>query len=585
LDEQNRWPDWVRLLQGWQPAPQPRVTGEIQRWPVYRETARFKRLAGYLEGVFRTAPGEAPPLPAGVPELLKKIFQRRTRVDEKHLLAALAPAAAALATTPDDLARRLLAGGWLGRWVRLQADEKSISSVEYGPLAPLTGLLQYDMMQLAEENRRWLGEMYARLAELQKKTGTSYTQKPDDAKTTRRGREWPAPAPGHEKSEIIHAGPGGCPGSPSLHNAHGNEMNGTGTGAHRHEATTGTGRNQKEAVGKLLHCVRQALEKAERTLHKMHVGPARPAETEDNDPHLPPTSSNRAASRAEGGSRAETTAPPSVPYGLFPRVFHPLKPRGRFHLAVEFLLALAECVRNSPEGFDWKEIGARFTRNIGGSKRFDAARDELAALAEAVTGSSLEQLGLTSSGSLYCIYFLGRLQAYFGPEAVINSGPGVNALTNVQMERLTGLATTARRVLLTENRALLLKMAAAEWEEMDPPALVLGIDGRLRLAHARFLKVLAETHPSLPWFAWVDTDEAGLTIAGQIAAINPRCRFLLPAGEIVRLDFAAWRRALEEDPALRNREQEDTLGHPSLWQEWFRIQSVPPAGGDGTLPG
>jgi hypothetical protein len=43
------FPAWVRLPKQWRPAEEPRLQGKIYRWPVYAETARLRRLAGYLE--------------------------------------------------------------------------------------------------------------------------------------------------------------------------------------------------------------------------------------------------------------------------------------------------------------------------------------------------------------------------------------------------------------------------------------------------------------------------------------------------------------------------------------------------------
>jgi hypothetical protein len=43
------FPAWIRLPRQWRPAKEPRLQGKIYRWPVYAETVRLKRLAGYLE--------------------------------------------------------------------------------------------------------------------------------------------------------------------------------------------------------------------------------------------------------------------------------------------------------------------------------------------------------------------------------------------------------------------------------------------------------------------------------------------------------------------------------------------------------
>lgn len=249
------------------------------------------------------------------------------------------------------------------------------------------------------------------------------------------------------------------------------------------------------------------------------------------------------------------------------------KPRGRFHLGVEFLLALLQSLKRSPAGFEWKELGAGFAAGIGGSKRFDRAREELIALAETISGIPLDEAGLTSRGSLYSLYLLGRLIVIYRPGEVQEFLPStIHALTNVQVQKIKEIKTFARRVVLTENRALLLKMERYGWQCLEPESLVIGIDGRLRLGHARFLKVLRECNPNVAWFAWLDTDASGTGIAGEIARIIPGAFFVLPrelAGP--PLQYEGWLAELEKKPELRSREQEEDLGDPGVWQEIFKV--------------
>ncbi len=484
------FPSWVKLLRQWQPAAAPRPQGEIYRWPVYAETARFKKLAGYLELVLlEEGAQEAFPEPAPLPETilitLKNLFRKNSRLAEDRLLAGLRPAAAELAWTPEKLARELVVRGYLGRWVRLRPDEKSIAAVLYGPLERLAAALSSDQEQFLSENWQWTQALSNKIAALEDQS-----------------------APLQEKPELAALFP---------------------------------------AVRQILYFLGEKIEQVTQVLNT-----------------------------CRRAGEPERPAPEKLAlHPLFPWTFHPWGTKGKFHLGVEFLAALVDCLLRSPGGFEWKELGGGFTPGIGSSKRFDSAREDLLELAEAVAGIPVERLGLTSTGSLYSLYLLGRLKVFYRgvPPQEFNST--INALTNVQVQRLTGLEVPAGRVVLTENRALLLKMEAAEWQNTAPETLVLGLDGRLRLAHGRFLKLLAESCPKTPWFAWVDTDEAGLAIARQVAHINPGCRFILPPlGPELKTpqELAGWLEELAKNPSLRNREQEENLGYPEMWNELFKCQ-------------
>ncbi|MGB9904351.1 MAG: hypothetical protein ACPLQO_06745, partial [Desulfotomaculales bacterium] len=365
----------------------------------------------------------------------------------------------------------------------------SAALVEYGPLAPLTRVLQAERESFFAENQKWYGELKQKTEALRREAGkiTSFI------------------APG-----------------------------------------TAAG-----AAEKLLDFLEEKGEEIKRALA---------GEKRDPEPGKPP-----AEKKKDQGK---------VPvHPLFPWLFDPREAKNKFHLSLEFLLVLTECALRHPEGFAWKELGSISAPGIGGSKRFDQAREELLQLAEAITGVPPEELGLTSTGTLYPLYFLGRLTAFFAGAPALEFNSTINALTNVQIGRLNGLSVPARRVVLTENRALLLKMETTSWQDRDPATLAVGLDGRLRLAHGSFLKLLAKSRPELPWFAWVDTDEAGVAIARQVAEINPRCRFVLPPERetTTPLPLWSWLAELEGNPALRNREQEENLGGTDLWNRLFKI--------------
>jgi len=459
------FPPWVKLLKGWCPAERPQPQGNLQQWAVYRDTSRTRRLTGYLEtSQDLDCPREIPPF---LRDTLLSLFKKRDCLTEVRLLDALAGVAPSLSLDAGRLAGMLVAYGWLGRWIRLRPDEKSIQSVVYGPMPALDRLLRDKKGQIVAENRAWLEEMAKKFKTLKDLTID------DD---------------------------------------------------------TGVS-------GDFLTSVTVFLDEKMSSLWGQDT--------------------------AAEGLRLR----PDLPW-----TFKWDKPRGRFHLGVEFLLALLLCLKRSPGGFEWKELGAVFEAGIGGSKRFDRAREELITLAEAISGLPLEEVGLTSRGSLYSIYLLGKLiLTYRSGEIQEFLSPTVHALTNIQAQKIKIVKTPARRVVLTENRALLLKMERRGWQRQEPESLVVGIDGRLRLGHARMIKILKECNPDLAWFAWLDTDASGAGIAGEIAGIIPGAGFVLPLqGEAGSpLEYREWLAELENNPELRGREQEEDLGDLETWQKMF----------------
>ncbi|MDI6709794.1 MAG: DUF2399 domain-containing protein [Bacillota bacterium] len=239
----------------------------------------------------------------------------------------------------------------------------------------------------------------------------------------------------------------------------------------------------------------------------------------------------------------------------------------KYARAVEFCLALARSMCTHPEGFDWKEIGAA-AGHIGASKYFDGHKEALITLAEEITGAGPDDWGLLSSGRLYSIYLAGPVIHHPNP----GTRPQLYALTNVQAAEMTSLCTERiGTVLVTENRAVLLKMYKSGWLEERRDFLVVGIDGQVRRGHRRFLTMLAGT--GIAFYAWMDTDPAGAVIAAHLNEIIPACRFVLPIGNppdtLHVLSYDAWRAQLDNRCGT-GQEQEAFLGDPALWNTLFR---------------
>lgn len=259
-------------------------------------------------------------------------------------------------------------------------------------------------------------------------------------------------------------------------------------------------------------------------------------------------------------------APPQITLGGTACRFGTANTGTKYARAVEFCLALTQSILTHPEGFDWKEIGAT-AGHIGASKRFDGHKEELLTLAEEITEAAPQDWGLLSSGRLYSIYLAGP--AVHHPNA--GTRPQLYALTNIQAAEITSLHTERiRTVLVTENRAVLLKVYKSGWLETRRDILVVGIDGQVRRGHRRLLTMLAAAGGA--FYAWVDTDPAGVVIASHLHEVIPACRFVIPVGnppDTLRiLSYDTWLNKLDNDRGP-GQEQEAFLGDPDLWNTLF----------------
>lgn len=242
-----------------------------------------------------------------------------------------------------------------------------------------------------------------------------------------------------------------------------------------------------------------------------------------------------------------------------------------FMLGVEFLLALSNVLFLNSEGFEWKEIGATTFEEIGGSKRFDANKEILIKIAESVSNTAMSDLGLLSNGSLYSIYLAGNYRISYADGSDENrSRPGLYAITNVQVQDIKSIKFHGEVVVCTENRALLLKMYKTGWLKNEK-VLVIGVDGQVKSAHQHILGLLAQA--KLKFFIWPDTDNAGMIIGKKLKEI-------LPDAELVLVDYLnkdiltvpsykQWAFTLASNQSFKDREQENFLGDPILWEKVF----------------
>lgn len=252
-------------------------------------------------------------------------------------------------------------------------------------------------------------------------------------------------------------------------------------------------------------------------------------------------------------------APVEFPGGSFSPGTHRQQ---HVQLALDFLVAAAARMI-SGSAFDWKEIGAHYNPAIGASKQFDAHQDRLVDLLAAVTGATPGECGLISLGSLYSLYGTGPLTYSSG--GVTRSVPHnlVWSISSDELDSVQLAGALPLAVVLTENRALLLKMAHTEWP-IRSNVLVLGIDGQPRGGLLRLLQLLAA-----PILIWVDTDTAGLSIGQtlQKAVLNSRW-VLPPLADTLAVEtgnFSEWQSRMAAYMGVTPMEQEVTLGGPDEW--------------------
>lgn len=240
--------------------------------------------------------------------------------------------------------------------------------------------------------------------------------------------------------------------------------------------------------------------------------------------------------------------------------------------ALPFLVAAAQRTA-SMDPHDWKEIGARYRPGIGASKDFDAHQNRLVALLETVAGQPASVLGLVSLGSVWSLYGGGRLVYELDRVTRVAPERHVWSVTSDELEHMVPRELPPGPVIVTENRAFLLKAVHSGWVA-EERALVLALDGQFKPAVGKFLEGLRR-----PVLVWVDCDAAGFSIGTRLAETNCTLRWVLPASEVglgpkTTTDRSEWEREMRRVMAVGGAEQESYMGAPSAWSEM--LQNLPP---------
>lgn len=233
-------------------------------------------------------------------------------------------------------------------------------------------------------------------------------------------------------------------------------------------------------------------------------------------------------------------------------------------LFLYFLIAfyLISCEKQS---FDWKEIGAKYFKSIGGSKKFDAHKKEFLEILEQLLDVPPHCLGLISLGTITPIFFCGALRegdTYYPCDTV-------RALTDLTVYHYE-YETDAKVLWLVENRAVLTRMAAESGFLESTSSLVIGVDGQLRSGHKNLINsVLTHSNSIKQVIIWTDYDSAGKVISDMLFDI------VSPFGRkmkgISADGMALNREEYVGDFHMREREQEEKLGDEATWRAWINL--------------
>ncbi|MBB2483005.1 DUF2399 domain-containing protein [Bacillus sp. APMAM] len=233
-------------------------------------------------------------------------------------------------------------------------------------------------------------------------------------------------------------------------------------------------------------------------------------------------------------------------------------------LFLHFLVAFYQ-ISMVEHHFDWKQIGARYYRKIGGSKEFDSYKKEFIEGAEELLEYPLHLLGLSSLGTITPIYFTGPMH---GESVSYDYGP-IHATTDIAVFT-EDFQTDAQVLWLVENRGILTRMAYEKDFLLDSKSLVLGIDGQLRSAHRRLIEQLVSNVKQV--IIWTDVDEAGLTIAKNVGETVEKCqviiKWIVPPLEVV-VNVEEFKSRYEKAIQVQKEEQEQEIGGVEQWKKWI----------------
>lgn len=233
-----------------------------------------------------------------------------------------------------------------------------------------------------------------------------------------------------------------------------------------------------------------------------------------------------------------------------------------------FTLAFME-IAASEEFFDWKEIGARFYGEIGGSKAFDSDKEEFIHVLEEWTGKPVSMVGMVSLGKITPLYFAGNL---VGEWSSYRSGP-VHALTDLSIAQ-DHYRTDAKNLWLVENRAILTRLAAESGFTQGTGSLVVCVDGHLRSSHKQFIQDVLHNSDIQQVLLWSDYDADGLLIAYEMMKTVTDHSLILKwishDHQVIR-SWSEYEQYMMKLLQQKQLEQEQVLGRSEDWKNWINL--------------
>lgn len=228
-----------------------------------------------------------------------------------------------------------------------------------------------------------------------------------------------------------------------------------------------------------------------------------------------------------------------------------------------FLIAFLQ-LRKCQSRMDYKEIGATYYKEIGGSKAFDAYRDPFIARLEKWSGAPVRELGILSTGFITPVHFTGNLTGRFSKYSI-----GTVHTTNDIAVAKDHYQTNAQILWLVENRAILTRMSTEEIFLEETSSFVLGVDGQIGGAHRKMIRQLCTKSPIQKVIIWVDYDHSGTIIARDLVELIDALPYHLIGNEgnvFNSIDtYCAWASTVSDA------EQEMTLGGESNWRKWINL--------------
>lgn len=236
---------------------------------------------------------------------------------------------------------------------------------------------------------------------------------------------------------------------------------------------------------------------------------------------------------------------------------------------LQFVLAFLS-ISIHQEVFDWKEIGAQYLGDIGGSKAFDRDKDEFLHALEQWSTQPAAMFGLISPGQITPFYFAGHLS---GQWSSYQPGP-VHALTDLSIGQ-DQYRTNASTLWLVENRGILTRIAAERDFVKESGLFIACVDGHIRSSHRRLIHQLLRNSRIVQVLLWSDYDEDGLLISREMMDIvtareHLTIKWITHDHRVVTswLTYQSYMTDLLQKTRL---EQEQVLGDAEEWRRWINL--------------